>query len=100
MEWGLGPIARPQQSEQTNLMKKERHPARCWDYAESTWNGTLFGIAAAALHQFHHAITDQIPDNIPVHVLGECAAFALGGAVLFAAASAICNFLTRAKQFR
>jgi hypothetical protein len=78
-------------------MKKERKPARCWDYAESAGNGALFGIAAASLLQVYHAITNQIPDNIPAHVLSEFAAFAVGGAVLFAAACAICNFLTRIK---
>jgi hypothetical protein len=51
-------------------MKKERKPARCWDYAESARNGALFGIAAASLRQVYHAITNQIPDNIPAHVLG------------------------------
>ena len=74
-------------------MKKERKPARCWDYAESARNGALFGIAAASLLQVYHAIMNQTPDNIPAHVLGECAALAMGGAVLFAAASAICNRL-------
>ena len=74
-------------------MKKERQPGRCWDYAESAQNGALIGITAASLHQVYRAITNQIPDNIPAHVLSEFAGFAVGGAVLFAAACAICNRL-------
>ncbi|MBD2749688.1 hypothetical protein IC232_23700 [Microvirga sp. BT688] len=74
-------------------MKKERQPGRCCDYADSAQYGALFGIIAASLHHVHHAITNQIP----AHMLGEYAAFALGGAVLFAATSAIRNFLTRTK---
>ena len=76
-------------------MKKERKPAQRWDYAYGARMGVLAGIAVGSLHQVYRAFTNQIPENILAHVLGEMAAFALGGAVLFAAALAICNFLTR-----
>jgi hypothetical protein len=78
-------------------MKKEYKSARCSDNADSAQDGALYGIVAASLHQINHVITNRIPDNIPVHMLGEVAAFAVGGVVLFAAASAIRNFLTRTK---
>jgi hypothetical protein len=70
-------------------MKKERKAAQCWDSAYSAQNGALFGIAAASLYYVYRAMTNQIPENILAHVLGELVAFALGGTVLFAAASAL-----------
>lgn len=47
--------------------------------------GGLIGIAAAALHQIHHAITNDIPANPLLHVISEVIAGAVGGAILFAA---------------
>jgi hypothetical protein len=76
---------------------KKCKSAQCCDNAYSARNGVLFGMAVAPLHQVHHALTQQIPKNILAHVLGEWAAFAIGGAALFTAASAICNLFSRSK---
>ena len=48
-------------------------------------------IAAASLHHVHHALPSQIPENIPAHVLDEMAAGALGGVIVFAVVSTVCN---------
>ena len=53
--------------------------------------GGLVGIGVASLHHVHHALTSQIPANIPTHVLGELAAAACGGAILSLFISAICR---------
>ncbi len=49
-------------------------------------------MAIATLHIVHHALTNQIPGNIELHALSEMVAGALGGAALFAAGSALCNW--------
>jgi hypothetical protein len=54
-------------------------------------------MAIAALHHVHHVFTHQIPESIPAHVLGEWAAFAIGGAAVFAGASAVCNWFSQTK---
>jgi hypothetical protein len=41
----------------------------------------------------HHAVTNQIADNLSGHVLAEMATGALGCAVLFGAFSAVCDSL-------
>ena len=76
-------------------MKKKCKSAQCCNNEYSAQNGALFGIAIASLHHVYHALTSQIPVNIPAHVMSESAVFALGGATLFAAASALCNLLSR-----
>jgi hypothetical protein len=70
---------------------------QCCDNAYSARIGVLFGVVFGSLHQVHHAFTHQIPENIPAHVVGELVAFALGGATLFAAGSAICNWFSRSR---
>ena len=55
--------------------------------------GGLVGAGVASLHHVHHVLTSQIPANIPVHVIGELAGAACGGAVLTSVISAICNRL-------
>ncbi|QRM33219.1 hypothetical protein [Microvirga sp. VF16] len=48
-------------------------------------SGCLIGIAAVALHQIHHAITNSIPEPVYTHALTELIAGASGDAILFAA---------------
>jgi hypothetical protein len=43
------------------------------------------------MHHVYHAHTNQIPENILAHVLSELAAGAVGGTILFAVGSALCN---------
>ena len=74
-------------------MRKKCTPAPCCDTPGNAVYGGLFGIAVASLHHVHHALTNKIPENIPVHVLAEMAAGALSGAILFAVGSAVCNRL-------
>jgi hypothetical protein len=49
-------------------------------------------LVVTSLHHVHHTLTNRVPDDLYSHVLGELSAFALGGAALFAAASAACNY--------
>jgi hypothetical protein len=67
------------------------------DDAFSARTGALFAMAIVPMHQIHHAITQRIPDDILLHVISEWVAFAIGGAALFAAASAICNLFSQTK---
>ncbi len=55
--------------------------------------GGLVGAGVASLHHVQHALTSQIPANLPAHVLGELAAAACGGAILSLIFSAICTRL-------
>ncbi len=64
----------------------------CCDNAYSTRTGGLIGMAVATLHIVHHALTNQIPENIELHAFSEMVAGTLGGAALFAAGSALCNW--------
>ncbi len=52
-------------------------------------------MAVASLHHVQHALTNQIPENIPAHILGEFAVAACGGAIAFVVVSLICNRLRR-----
>jgi hypothetical protein len=76
---------------------KKCKSAQCCDNGYNAQNGALFGMAIVPLHQVYHALTQQIPENILAHVLSEWAAFAIGGAALFAAASAVCNLFSQSK---
>jgi ABC-type uncharacterized transport system permease subunit len=59
----------------------EREPG--WSLRGSAINGGLAGIAIAALYQVYSAVTNNIPDNLYVHVFGDFVAGAVGGAILF-----------------
>jgi len=74
-------------------MKKKCPSAQSWDTPGSALYVGLVGITVASLHHVHHAVTNRIPDNIPMHVLAEMAAGALSGAILFAGISAVRNRL-------
>jgi hypothetical protein len=54
-------------------------------------DGSLAGFAVAILHQVHHAILNNIPDNVIMHLLGELLVAAVGGALLFVGIAALRN---------
>jgi hypothetical protein len=72
---------------------KELEPYSKWAIESSAVNGSLVGIATATLHQVHHAISNNIPNDIITHVIGEMFAGALGGALLFAGVACLRNWL-------
>jgi hypothetical protein len=72
-------------------MTKNCTSAKCCDTPGNARFGGLAGIAVASLHHVYHALSNQIPENIPAHVLGEMAAGAFGGVIVFAVVSAVCN---------
>jgi hypothetical protein len=76
-------------------MKKKCSSKQCCDNAYSARTGVLFGFAIAALHVVYHAVRNQIPESVYAHILAEMSAYVLGGAALFAAGSAICNWFSR-----
>lgn len=76
-------------------MEKRCKSVRCCDTAGNALYGGLLGMAVASLHHVQHALTNQIPENIPAHILGEFAVAACGGAIAFVVVSLICNRLRR-----
>ena len=78
-----------------SLMRKRCTSAPCWDTAGNARLGALVGIAVAALNMIYHALSDQIPENLYAHVIGEYVTGALAGAAVFAAVSAIYNWRKR-----
>jgi ABC-type uncharacterized transport system permease subunit len=53
----------------------------------------LVGIVLGALHEVYHVISNNIPDDIYVHVIGEFVAGAVGGTILFMVIAALRNRL-------
>jgi hypothetical protein len=76
-------------------MKNRCSSKQCCDNAYNTRTGVLFGIAVATLHIVHHALTNHVPESIEIHAVSEIVAGALGGAALFAAGSALCNWFNQ-----
>ena len=74
-------------------MTKNCTSPKCCDTPSNARLGGLAGIARASLHHVYHALSNQIPEHIPAHVLGEMAAGAFGGVVVFAIVSALYNRL-------
>jgi hypothetical protein len=68
-----------------------------WSPSSSAVYGCLIGVAVAAYHQVHHAISDDIPDNVYTHMFGELIAAGSGGAILFASVTALRNWLCRTR---
>ncbi len=73
-------------------MTKRCSSKQCCDNAYNTRTGALLGMALATLHIVHHALTNHIPEGIELHAVTEMGAATLGGAALFAAGSALCNW--------
>jgi hypothetical protein len=76
-------------------LKRPFEPEPKWSLRSSAINGSLSGIALAALHQVYRAISNNIPDNIYAQVIGEMIAGAVGGGILFMAISALRHRLKR-----
>jgi hypothetical protein len=74
-------------------MAKAGKSAQCCDKGSGAFYGALAGLAIAVLHQVLHAINYAVPDDLYVHVFGELAIGALGGAALLEAGSAACNWI-------
>jgi hypothetical protein len=72
------------------MRKQGRHK---WSVSGSLLNGSLIGIAAGALHHVYHAVTNDIPENIYSHVIGELVAAALLCAGLFVGIATLRNWL-------
>jgi hypothetical protein len=72
-------------------MTKKRTSVLCCDTAINAWDGMLAGVTAASLYHVYLALLNQVPEN----VLGELAAAAFCGAIVFAVGSALCNRLKR-----
>jgi hypothetical protein len=62
------------------------------DLKSGAFYGMLVGLAATFLHHFYHALTLDFPENLYAHVVSELAAGSLGGAALFTAGCAFCNW--------
>ena len=69
------------------------------DMLGSAHYGGFVGAGVASLHHVQHALTSQIPENLPVHVFGELAAAASCGAILTLVTSAICSRLKTKRDF-
>ena len=85
------PSSSPTSSEKAPEIKPNGPSTQYSDMSGDACYGGLVGIGVASLHHVHHALTSQIPANIPTHVLGELAAAACGGAILSLFISAICR---------
>jgi hypothetical protein len=68
-------------------------PKPKWSIRSSAANGSLAGVAVAAFHQVHHAIFNNIPEDIYAHAIVEMVAGGVGGAILFAGVAALRNWL-------
>ncbi|WP_404295238.1 hypothetical protein ACD578_27710 (plasmid) [Microvirga sp. RSM25] len=76
-------------------MKQRLEPEQMWSIAASTVYGGLTGFAVGVVHQIHSALSTEIPDNVYMHVVGALLVEAIGGAILFAAAAWLRNWLKR-----
>ena len=74
-------------------MTKKRPSVPCRDTASHACDGALAGGAAASLHHVYLALSNQVPENVLAHILGQTAAAAFGSAIVFAVGSVLCNRL-------
>jgi len=77
-------------------VRKASEPEPKWSLRSSAFTGCLAGLAVADLHHVDHVISNDIPDSIYTHVIGETIAAAAGGVILFGGVAAYRNWL-RAK---
>jgi integration host factor subunit alpha len=66
-------------------MKRRLEPGQMRSTSASAVYGWLTGFAESALHQINSALSNDIPDDVYMHVVSELIIGALGGAILFAA---------------
>ena len=80
-------------------MTKKHTSVPCCDTAVNACDGALAGAAATALYHVYLGLSNQVPENLLAHILGEPAATAFGGAVVCAVGSVIYNQLKSARNF-
>lgn len=62
--------------------------------------GALAGMDVTSLHHVHHAVSNQIPDNIVAHVLGKSAMGSAAGGIFTAAVTLIAIRFGRHREIR
>jgi hypothetical protein len=73
--------------------------APCCDMAGNASDGALAGAAATSLYHVYLGLSNQVPENLLAHILGEPAAAAFGGAVVCAVGSVLYNWLKSVRNF-
>ncbi len=79
-------------------MKPSIEPEPMWSRSTSAVYGWLIGIAVSALRQIHFVVSKKMAHNAYWLVVGELAAGALGGAILFAVLASLQNHLRMRSQ--
>ena len=64
-----------------------------WSRSTSAVYGWSSGIAVGALRQIHFVVSNDVPTDAYMRVVGELAAGAFGGAILFAVGASLRNHL-------
>ena len=69
-----------------------------WSLSTSAVYGWLSGIAVSALRQIHFVVSNDVPNDAYMRVVGELIVGACGGAILFAVIASLRNHLRRRSQ--
>lgn len=70
-------------------MKTGLRPEQNCSASRGAVDDGLIGIALTALHQIHHTVANDIPNDVYQHILGEWIVGPLSGAILFAVITAL-----------
>jgi hypothetical protein len=76
-------------------MKQPIEPEPMWSRSTSAVYGWLSGIAVSAVHQVHFVVSNDVPNDAYMLVVGELAAGAFSGAILFVVVASLRNHLRR-----
>jgi hypothetical protein len=79
-------------------MRRKLRLEEKWSASVSAFHGGLSGVAASALHEIHHGISNNVPENVVYHVLGEAAACAIGGTIIFVLIAVLRNWFWERRQ--
>ena len=66
-----------------------------WSRSTSAVYGWLGGIAVGALRQIHFVVSNDVPNDVYMRVVGELIIGACSGAILFAVLASLRNHLSR-----
>jgi len=66
-----------------------------WSRSTSAVYGWLTGIAVSAVRQVHFVVSNDVPNDAYMRVVGELAAGAFSGAILFVVIASLRNHLRR-----
>ena len=66
-----------------------------WSRSTSAVYGWLSGIAVGALRQIHFVVSNDVPNDAYMRVVGELIIGACSGAILFAVIASLRNHLSR-----